>query len=237
MNRILKVTRLHLVKASTFMVAPLMILAIVMAISVVIAIAIQRALGDAASTTEYIEGARYNSAIMWALPGFLIYYGVQAIATTYPFALALGTTRRDFILGTVIANAVQSAYIALLLLVLLGLELVTNHWFAGVYVLDTYVVGAGDPVALVVRSFVGVLFCLTAGGMFGAVWVRFGPKGPAVVGLALGLVVALGVLIIAPRIGEIIASVTVAGLGVATVIAVIVCLVATWFAMRRASVR
>ena len=236
MNRTLKVTRLQLIKLSGFALTPVMILGIVMVVSIIISLALQRA-GITPDQADYVQGARNNPAIAWSLPGFLIYYGVQAVSTTYPFALALGTTRRNFILGTFLANALQAAYVALLLLALLGLELATGHWFSYSYVLDTYVMGAGNPWILLVTGFLGVLLCLTIGGVFGAIWVRFGAKGPAIVGLLLGLVAAFALLIFAPNLGEIIASITGAGLAITAGVIMAVSLIATWFAMRRASVR
>ena len=237
MNRIVKVTRLHLNKLGTYAMTPPLILAIVMVVSIVIQLAIQRAGSLDVHSAEYIASARYNSSVLWSLPGFLVYYGVQAVATTYPFGLALGATRRNFILGTVLANAVQSLYVAVLLLVLLGVELVTNHWFLGIYVLDTYVLGEGNPAILFGAAFVGTLFFLTIGGVFGAVWVRFGPKGPLIMGLALGLVLALTLLAIAPRLGEIFAGLSFGWVGLVSVVIMLVALIGTWFAMRRASVR
>lgn len=236
MNRVLKVTRLHTNKLGSFIGVPVVILALVMVVSVIIALAIQRA-GGATSTADYIEGARWNSGIVWSLPGFLIYYGVQAVATTYPFALALGTTRRNFILGTALANLLQSLYIAVLLVVLLGIELATGHWFASVYVLDTYMVGAGNPWVLGVTAFLGVWFCLTIGGFFGAIWVRFGAKGPAIVGASLGLVLAGLLLLLAPQLPELVAGITRGGLAVGAIAVIVAALAVTWFAMRRAAVR
>lgn len=236
MNRTLKVTKLQLVKLSSFALTPVMILAIVMVVSIIISLALQRA-GVTPDQADYVEGARNNPAIAWSLPGFLIYYGVQAVSTTYPFALALGTTRRNFILGTFLANALQAAYVALLLLALLGLELATGHWFSSSYVLDTYVLGAGNPLVLLITGFLGVLLCLTVGGVFGAVWVRFGPRGPAMVGLGLGLVLALALLFLAPDLANIVTSITGAGVALAACVIMVVSLAATWFAMRRASVR
>ncbi|WP_025132803.1 hypothetical protein [Leucobacter sp. PH1c] len=237
MNRVLKVTRLHLNKLDSFLTVPAAILAIVLVVSIIIALAIQRATGVEIGSADYVDGARMNMGVVWSLPGFLVYYGVQAVATTYPFALALGTTRRNFILGTMLSNALQAAYVAVLLVVLLGLELLTGHWFSHTYVLDTYAVGSGNPLILAVTGFVGVLFCLTVGGLFGAVWVRFGSKGPGVLGLLLGLALALLVLILAPNLGEIFAGITRGGLALAAAIAILLALVGTWFAMRRASVR
>ncbi|UOQ59110.1 hypothetical protein MUN76_08565 [Leucobacter rhizosphaerae] len=236
MNRTLKVTRLHLNKLSSFVVAPLGIVGVVMVVSIIIALAIQRG-GSPVDSASYVEGARWNSGIVWSLPGFLIYYGVQAVATTYPFGLALGTTRRNFILGTMVANVLQAAYIAIVLVILLGIELATDHWFMSVYVLDVYALGAGNPWVLFASAFLGVLFCLTIGGFFGAIWVRFGAKGPAVVGLALGVVLAVALLILAPQLAELIAAVTREGLALTVLGIIVVALGCTWVAMRRASVR
>lgn len=239
MNRVLKVTRLHLNKLSTFALTPLIMVGLVVLVSIIIAIAIQRATtaGGDVESAEYITGARWNQGIVWSLPGFLIYYGVQAVATSYPFALALGTTRRNFILGTMVANLLQAAFVSVTLLAMLGLELLTGHWFIGAYVLDVYLLGAGDPLTLLATAFLGVLFCLTVGGLFGAIWVRFGPKGPAILGLALGLVLALSLLVLAPRLGEIFVGLTGAAVAAGTAVVIVVALVGTWFAMRRASVR
>lgn len=237
MNRILKVTRLHLNKYENVVITPLLILAAVMAISIIIQIAIQRSTGVDVRSPDYIEGARWNQAIVWSLPGFLVYYGVQGVATTYPFALALGTTRRNFIVGTMLANALYAVYLTALMLVLLGVELATNHWFIGVYVLDVHLVGAGDPAILGPTVFLGTLFCLTIGGLFAAVWVRFGNRGPTILGLLIGLLLAIALLILAPRLGEIFARLTGAGLAWGAAAVILVALVGTWFAMRRASVR
>lgn len=237
MNRALKVTRLHMNKLDNFFGTPAIILGLVLIVSIIIALAIQRATGTSGGGAEYIDGARMNMGVVWSLPGFLIYYGVQAVATTYPFALALGTTRRNFIVGTMLSNVLQSAYVAVLLVALLGVELATGHWFSNTYVLDTYAVGAGNPWILAATGFLGVLFCLTVGGFFGAVWVRFGTKGPAAVGIALGLALAILLLILAPNLGEIFASVTRGWFALIAGCVIVAALVATWFAMRRASVR
>ena len=236
MNRIMKVTRLHMNKIGSFVSVPIFILALVMVISIVIALAIQRATGSVGSS-DYIDGARQNGGVVWALPGFLVYYGVQAVATTYPFALTLGTTRRNFILGTMLSNVLQAAYISLLLVVLLGIELATGHWFMSVYVLDVYLLGSGDPWVLAATSFIGVLFCLTIGGFFGAIWVRFGAKGPAIVGSAIGLVLAVLLLVFAPQLPEIVMGITRSDIALGAIGAIVLALIVTWFAMRRAAVR
>lgn len=236
MNRIVKVTRLQMNKPDVTFVVPLMILGVVMVISIIVVLAILRSGGDP-STAEYVDGARMNMGMVWSLPGFLIYLGVQAVATTFPFAIALGATRWAFTAGTALANLVQSAYIALIMLVLLGLELVTNHWFIGLYVLDIYAFGSGNPLQLFLTAFIGTFGMLSLGGVFGAVWVRFGAKGPTVLGLAIGLVLAIAFLIAVPYFGEIFAAITgvtltVAGIGIA-----LLAILGTWLCMRRTAVR
>lgn len=237
MSRVLKVTRLHLNKFGNVVVTPLGIIAVVMLVSIIIVLAIQRSTGMPIDSPEYIAGARWNQAMVWALPGFLVYYGVQGIGTTYPFALALGTTRRNFVIGTLLANMLNAAYIAVLLMVLLAVELATNHWFIGAYVLDVHFLGAGNFFVLGATAFLATMFCLTVGGLFAAVWVRFGSRGPAVLGLALGLALALTLLLLAPYFADIIGQLTGGVLALVVGVVIVVALVATWFAMRRASVR
>lgn len=236
MNHVFKVTKLHLNKPAVMFGVPAQIVIIVLIVSAIISFALQRA-GLDPQSADYAEGARWNQGMIWSLPGFLIYYGVQAVSTTYPFALALGATRRAHVWGTALANLVLSLYIALLMLVLLGLELVTNHWFYGVYALDSYLLGAGDPLVLFMTIFVLTFVSTSLGGFFGAVWVRFGPKGPTVAALGLALVLVVLLLIFVPQLGEIIAAATrpvLAGVGIGVSF---VALVGTWWIMRRASVR
>ncbi|WP_416444115.1 hypothetical protein AB3K78_13695 [Leucobacter sp. HNU] len=236
MNRIGKVIRLHLNKPSTMFVAPLSIVLLVLVISALIALALQRG-GLDPSSPGYATGARYNSGMLWSLPGFLVYYGVQAVATTFPFATATGSTRRSYVLGTAIANLIQSAFITAVMLVLLGIELATGHWFMNVYALDTNGLGAGNPLVLIPVVFLGTFTLLSVGGLFGAIWLRFGPKGPTALGLALGLLAAVSVLLLAPQLGEIIPAITGGILAVVAVAVAAVALLGTWLSMRRTSVR
>lgn len=236
MNHLLKVTRLHLGKPGVMFGTPAGIVLIVLLVSAIIAMALQRA-GLDPNSPEYVQGARWNQGMIWSLPGFLVYYGVQAVATSYPFALALGATRRAHVFGTALANAILSAFVALFMAALLGIELATHHWFFGLYALDVYLLGSGNPFLLAGTVFLLTFVATSVGGMFGAVWVRFGPKGPTVLALVLALVLAVLVLVFVPQAAAIVGGITTPILaGVALGIAV-VALVVTWGVMRRASVR
>lgn len=236
MKHALKVTKLHMNKASMMFFTPFIIVMAVLVVSVLISLVIQRAGADPASP-DFVEGARWNQGMIWSLPGFLVYYGVQAIATTYPFGLALGATRRAYVLGTAIANVILSTYVAALMLLLLGIELLTNHWFMNVYALDVYVLGAGDPLVLFMTGFMLTFVATSIGGVFGAMWVRYGSKGPTFLALGLGLVLVVLLLIFVPQAAEIIAAITrpllvAVGFGI-----VALALLGTWWVMRRAAVR
>lgn len=236
MTHAFNITKLHLNKPQAMFMRPATLVGFVLIVTALVSVALQRA-GLDPSSAQYAAGARANGAMAWSLPGFLIYYGVQAVATTLPFALALGATRRAHVIGTAIANLILSAYIAVIMLVLLWIELATNHWFIGVYALDTYVLGAGNPIVLFATVFLGVFVSITIGGAFGAVWVRFGSKGPTLVALALALAIAVLLVIFLPQLGAIIDAITRPLLAAIAGGIAVVCLVGTWLAIRRASVR
>lgn len=205
LSRVARVTRLQLNVPANSVVTPAAILGLMFVISAVVALTIQRATGAGADNAEYIAGIRSNSGAVWSLPGFLVYFGVQSVATQFPFALALGTTRRSFTLGTLISHVAVAAYVAVLGAVGLGLELLTGHWFAGIYVFDTYALGSGNVGQLLLTLFLGALASMSIGGAFGAVWVRFGARGPLVVAVVLAVIAAGGLLLSVPAwpwIGE-----------------------------------
>lgn len=236
MNHVLKVMRLHLNKAQSMFGVPAQIVGMVLIVTMIISFALQRG-GLDPNSADYAGGARMNMGMIWSLPGFLIYYGVQAIATTYPFSLALGATRRAHVFGTACANAVLALFVTALMLVLLGIELATNHWFFGVYALDVYLLGSGNPLVLGVTVFLLTFVSLCIGGFFGAVWVRWGTKGPTVVALALAIVLATLLLIFMPQMKEIVAAITGGVLATVGASIALLSLLGTWIVMRRASVR
>lgn len=236
MNSLVKVTRLHLNKPQAMFSAPAQIVGTVMLVTALVSLILQRAevfggMGD------YLDIMRQNNALVFALPGFLIYYGVQAIATTYPFALALGATRRSYVWGTALANVILSAYVALLLLVLLGLELATDHWFANIYAIDVFVLGNGNPLVLGATAFLLTFVSVSIGGFFGGVWVRFGSKGPLLTALVLAVVLAGLLFLFVPYSQEIIAAVTRPLIAAVALGLALLSLLGTWIVMRRASVR
>jgi hypothetical protein len=173
MSAIVSTVKLHLNQRRATFLVPLSIAGIVAVISVLISLIFWRS-GSLPGTAGWIQGSQSNPGIVYALVGFLVYFGVASVASTFPFALTLGATRRAFVAGTLIWDAITAAYIAVIFAILNGLEIASNHWFAGFYIFDIYVLGAGDTGRLLLIVFLGVLASLTVGGVFAAAWVRFG---------------------------------------------------------------
>ncbi|MGO2654876.1 MAG: hypothetical protein ACTH93_03435 [Pseudoclavibacter sp.] len=237
LQRIARVTRLQLNVPSSSVLTPALIFGLVFVISVIISLTIQRATGGSPSDPEFVSGLRNNSGAAWSLPGFLIYLGVASVSTTFPFVLALGSTRRSFTLGTLAFHLLMAVYVALLGGALLLLEIATNHWFIGVYVFDTLLFGSGSLWQLLVTLFLGTLASLSIGGAFGAIWVRFGNKGPTIVAIALALIVALVLLLSVPAwpwLGE---HFSVWWLAAFTGVIIVITCLSQYLALRRASVR
>ena len=236
MKHIMSVTRLQLNKPAVAFGAPLFVILVTGLISALIVLAIQRAGADPLSE-DYVRNARLNASIMWAFPGFLVYFGVQAVSTTFPLGMVLGATRRSFVWGTALAHLVQSVYIAIVSVVMLLIEKATSHWGAGIYVFDVVALGNGEPARFLLTVFLGSFVLLSIGSLFGSVWVRFGARGPVLLGLALGIVLAGTVVVIAPFIGDILQLITPTRLVVGAIVAAVLIVLATWATMRRASVR
>lgn len=236
MSGVVSTVKLHLNQRHATFVVPLLIAGGVAAVSVIIALVSWRA-GSQPGTAEWIEGSQLNPSIVYALGGFLVYFGVASVATTFPFALTLGATRRAFVAGTLIWDALTAAYIAAIFAVLNAIEQATNHWFVGFYVFDIHVLGAGDTPRLLLIVFLGVLTALTIGGAFAASWVRFGARGPQLVALAAIVALGIAAILLVPEAAAIIAAFRPWWLAVAAGAMVTLAAVGTWLLLRPATVR
>ena len=236
MNAVISAVKLHLNQRRGTFLVPLWIAGIVAILSILISLIFWRA-GSLPGSPGWILGSQSNPAIIYALGGFLVYFGVASVATTYPFALTLGSTRRAFVLGTLIWDALVAAYVAVVMLVLNAIELATNHWFVGFYVFDIYALGAGDPLRLLATVFLGVLGFLAIGGVFAAAWVRFGTRGPQLLGIGLVVAVGVALAIIVPDIAAISAAFQTWWVAVAAGVVIVLAAVGTWLFLRTAIIR
>lgn len=236
MSSTIATVRMHLTKRLYVFGIPALILGIVIGITLLITVIAAR-LGADISSPEYFSGAGNNAAVLWSIPGFLGYLGVQAVSTTFPFGMSLGATRRAYSLGTSLYFALQSAYLGLLAMVLLPIEIATNYWFIGARVFDVYALGAGNIWTTGATVFTVAFLTLNLGGFFGGLYVKAGPRGPLIMALVLLLVIFALLAIVAPSLVEFFSGTTrgvILGLGIAVAIAA---LIGEYFSLRTASVR
>ncbi|ACZ29454.1 hypothetical protein Xcel_0415 [Xylanimonas cellulosilytica DSM 15894] len=236
MNAVSSAVALHLNQRTKTFLVPLWIAAIVGVVSVLIALIFWRS-GSQPGSAEWVQGSQSNPGVIYALGGFLVYFGVASVATTYPFALTLGSTRRAFVAGTLVWQAIVAAYVAVVFLVLSVVELATNHWFVGFYVFDIHALGAGDPGRLLPTVFLGVLSFLAVGAVFAAAWVRFGPRGPQLLGLGVFVTLGIGLAVIIPDIAGIAAAFELWWLAIAAGAVVVLASLGTWLLLRSAVIR
>lgn len=236
MNDTVAVTRLHLNKREMTFAVPLYITGLVAVVSVLIMVLLIRA-GNTPGTQDWIDGARSNGGMIWGMAGFLGYMGVQSVATTFPFALTLGTTRRHFVGGTVLWWAVTSTYLAAMYTVLCAIEVATGHWFVDFYIFDVALLGSGELWRVAIIVFLGAMSLFSLGGVFAASWVRFSNRGPMTLGAGLLLLVLVGLVIAVPSFGRIIDAFQAWWLAVAAAVVIGGSAVGTWAFLRGSSVR
>ena len=236
MSAVVATVKLHLNQRVGTFVVPLYIAGTVAVFSVLVALLFWRS-GSLPGTAGWIEGSQSNPGIAYGLVGFLVYFGVASVATTFPFALTLGATRRSFVTGTLLWYAITAAYITVVLALLTAIELATDHWFAGFYIFDVYILGAGDLLRLVPIVFLGVLTALTVGGVFAASWVRFAARGPQLIAAGVVLVIVAALIVVVPAMSEIAAAFQPWWLAAAAGLVIVVSSVGSWLLLRPAIVR
>ena len=224
------VVRLQYGNANRMIGVPLYILGAVVVLSVAISLVVLRAGGT-------LKDADFNASVLYSLLGYTVAIGVQNVTTTFPFALALGSTRRTFVLGNLMTSLVQAVLVAVASVVLLGLELVTGGWFLGVRAMAAAPLGDGNPAVLAGVMLLAMLGALSAGGVFGASWVRFGARGPLVLSLGIAVVVVLLLIVLMPQAGAIAGAAQPWWIAVGGAVEIGLAVVGQYLLLHRASVR
>lgn len=236
MKGVVSTTRLQLNKREITFLVPLYITAGVVLITALIALILWRA-GAEPGTPEWVDGSRQNGGMVWGMFWFIGYLGVQAVATTFPFAMTLGATRRDFTLGTFGWTALIAGYLTVIYTVLCLLERVTDHWFVGLHIVDVHLLGSGDLRVLVPATFLGAWSALSIGGLFAAAWVRYRNRGPQLLATGLVVVLLVALVLVVPVAGQVAEAFRPWWLAVAAAVVITGSGVGTWTMLRTASVR
>ncbi len=225
MNRIVPNLRLYLANRTWSVLNPIYILAIMTGLTVIITAIIGIATGFPIPA-DVQQQMRFNGGALYCVPGFLMSVGALAMNRNFSMALAFGSTRRNFWLGTATGFVITSLTVGLGSLVALGLERLTNHWFIGARAFDVAMLGYGDIAQVFSTMTIVALLSLFLGAFFGTVYRAFGAVWTTLSAIGLGLVLAGGAALVVASWSDL--STLIANLGpwIALTIASIVTLLA-----------
>lgn len=166
MNTYLNVARYHLVQRFNFLILPWTVLGFAFAVDVVVL-----ALTPAGhSAHRYVGGLASIFVVVFVL-------GLQSVAQSLPFGLALGVSRRSYYLGTALLATGLAAVGGVVVTVGQAIERPTGGWglnmeyFRVPYILD------GSWYVTWLTSFVGLMLLFVYGLWFGLVYRRWGLVG------------------------------------------------------------
>jgi hypothetical protein len=188
MTTYINVARYHLLQRLNYVILPWAVLAFVFGIDVII-LAITPA---GHSSHRYVGGLASIFAILFIL-------GLQSVARSLPFGLALGLSRRSYCLGTTLLAAALAAIVGVVATVGQAIERATDGWglhmgfFRVPYILN------GPWYLTWLTSFVAVTLLFVYGMWFGLVYRRW-----SLAGLLVFLAAQVSVLMI----GAVVATAT-----------------------------
>ena len=174
MNRIGNVVRLHFTNKWTMVATPAVIMGIIFLVNLAIWAIINRAAGDNAD--EAISGTQFSGAASFIFI-YMLVVAVQAINTTFPFALGYGVTRRDFYLGSSLVFVLLSAGWSIALAVLSYIEEATNGWGLGGHIFTSVLFGSEGVGARLFVFFAGFLFFFFLGAAVATIYMRWRMNG------------------------------------------------------------
>lgn len=186
MTRTLNVVRMQLINRKTFIWLPLIIFGAAFAISMIIYIAINMSVTD---LDEPMYGGG-SQAPLW----YFAVIGVQALLMTFPFSQAMSVTRREFYVGTMLTALGASLLLSLVYLVGGLIEKATDGWGIDGYFFAVPWIWDQGPVVATLLYFMAPMLTFTIGFFAATVYKRFGMLWLVMLGVGIGLVLALAVL-------------------------------------------
>lgn len=190
--RPLRSFRLTVFSYRQVLLVPLVILTLMIAISVIIALIIGINTGLPLSA-DMQQGMLGNMGAVFSIPGFLISLGALTVNRQFATALAFGSTRRDFWIGSTLGFLAVALVTGVGSVLLLWLEKATDYWFIGAHAMDVFSLGNGDPWQTFITITVVSLCSLFLGAGFGTVFRAWGAKAVTASAIGLGLVLCGGV--------------------------------------------
>jgi len=228
-RRLLAVCRLHVVSWPLLLAAPAAILTVTFAINLTIF-----ALIDSGGET-------HGTGAVLSLYGFVVAFYAQAMTQTFPFALGLGVTRRQFFTSTAVVAVVQSIAFAAVLQLLSVVEAATGGWGVGMRMFGVLRYAADSAVLQTVTLFASLLLTTSISILLGAVYQRWRTPGLLIAGIGTIGVLGLAAVVVTwarwwPAIGSwFVDAPRATVLAVVPLAAAVAAIAGSWAVLRRAT--
>jgi hypothetical protein len=172
-SRVGGVLRLHTVAWPLLVAWPVGILAVTFAISWTIYFLVG---------TE--EGEGFTGGL-FSLSGFVIAFYVQALTQSFPFALGLSVTRREFYRATILLALGQAAIFAATIQVLSAIENATGGWGVNMQMFGLMRYVTDNPLVQLLAIFAVLLATTGIAILAGAIYQRWRTTGLLTAGVAV----------------------------------------------------
>jgi hypothetical protein len=189
-----RVVRLHFVNKWTVIGIPWLVMTFIFLVNVTIW-AILAATTTGSDRAKVEHGLGFTGASFYIFIYMLI-VALQAINNTFPYALGLGVTRREFSFGTAIAFALLAVGYGAALTVLSYIEQWTNGWGLGGHMFTAVYFSSGPWYTRLFVFAGAMLFFFFVGSVAASVFVRWRSNGLLVLG-AIVTVIVLGLVALA----------------------------------------
>jgi hypothetical protein len=172
LNRILAVFKLQFVNPATVIVTPLLILVAIFLMNVTIWWLIMANLDSTADRADVADGFQWSGAATFIFV-YMMVVAVQAISSTFSFALGLSVTRRDYYLGTALSFVGFAAIFSTILAAFAAVEEATGGWGLGGRMFTAIYFGDGAWYERYFIFFALLLFFFFVGAVAAAIFVRW----------------------------------------------------------------
>ncbi|MFD4292766.1 ABC transporter permease [Rhodococcus sp. NPDC058505] len=187
------------------------------------------------------EGEGFTGSVT-ALAGFAIAFYVQALTQSFPFALGLSVTRREFYTATTLMAVAQSAIFAVAVWALSLVEAATDGWGVHMRMFGITRYFTDSPLVQLLCLFSILLLSTGVAMLAGAIYQRWRTTGLLAAGVALLVTLGLAAIVITwaewwPAIGSwFVDTPRVMPMVVLPLVPAVLSIGFGWIALRRAAV-
>ncbi|WBU38254.1 ABC transporter permease [Homoserinibacter sp. YIM 151385] len=189
--RLWRVAKLTLANPTTVLITPLAILVAILLGYLALWWVV------AQSVPAATEGFRYSGATLFIFV-YMMVVAVQAMNSTFGFALGMGATRRDYFLGSSLAFLILALVFTTIITVLGAVEEATGGWGLGARMFTDFYFSDGPWWERAFITFAYFAFFLFVGTAIAVIYVRWKARGLTVFFLALtaALIAAVALVIL-----------------------------------------